>query len=70
LYELSQPGGQLVQCFALSKRCPGLALEFHTVGKADEPMLYVERQQHFAAMRRVLHGVEGARVVLANASKH
>ena len=45
----------------------GLALELQTVAKADDPMLYVERQQYLASMRRVLDGVEGARVVLTKA---
>ena len=45
----------------------GLALELNNVGKADDPMLYVERREHLAAVRRVLAGVEEARVVLAKA---
>jgi hypothetical protein len=47
----------------------GLSLELHTVSKADDPMLYVERQQYLAAMRRLLDGVEGARVILAKAKQ-
>jgi hypothetical protein len=45
----------------------GLALELHNVAKADDPMLYVERKQYLAAMRRVQAGVENARIVLAKA---
>jgi hypothetical protein len=45
----------------------GLALELHNVGKADDPMLYVERREYLTAMRRVQAGVEEARVVLAKA---
>jgi hypothetical protein len=47
----------------------GLALELYNVSKADDPMLYVERREYLAAMRRVLHGVESARVVLAKAKQ-
>jgi hypothetical protein len=47
----------------------GLAAELYNVSKADDPMLYVERQHYLAAMRRVLGGVESARVVLANAKQ-
>jgi hypothetical protein len=42
----------------------GLTFELDTVEKADDPILYVEGQQYLAAMRRVLHGVEDARVIL------
>jgi hypothetical protein len=45
----------------------GLALELHNVSKADDRMLYVERREYLAAMRRVQAGVEEARVVLAKA---
>jgi hypothetical protein len=45
----------------------GLSLELHNVSKADDPMLYVERREYLAAMRRVQAGVEEARVVLAKA---
>lgn len=51
----------------LDKLARGLALELHIVGKADDPMLYTERQQYLTAMRSVLHGVENARVTLAKA---
>jgi hypothetical protein len=42
-----------------------LALELHNVGKADDPMLYVERREYLAAMRRVQSGIEEARIVRA-----
>jgi len=45
----------------------GLAREINTVAKADDPMLYVERQAYLAAMRKTLAGVEAARVTLAKA---
>jgi hypothetical protein len=45
----------------------GLILELHKVETADDPMLYVERQQYLTAIRRVLHGVEDARVTLTKA---
>jgi hypothetical protein len=45
----------------------GLSLELHNVSKADDPMLYVKRQQYLSAMRRVQAGVEEARVVLTKA---
>jgi hypothetical protein len=43
----------------------GLSLELHNVSKADDPILYVERREYLADMRRVQAGVEEARVVLA-----
>jgi hypothetical protein len=45
----------------------GPALEISIVTKADDPMLYVERQTYLAAMRRALDGTEAARIVLAKA---
>jgi hypothetical protein len=47
----------------------GLSLELYNVSKADGPMLYVERREHHAAMRRVLNGFESARVVPAKAKQ-
>jgi hypothetical protein len=47
----------------------GIALEISNVTKADDPMLYVERQAYLAAMRRLLCGVESAYVVLAKARR-
>ena len=35
--------------------------------KADDPMLYLERQAYLTAMRQALSGIEGARVTLAKA---
>jgi hypothetical protein len=51
----------------LDELARGLAVELYNVGKADDPMLYVERREYLAAMRRVQAGVEEARVVLAKA---
>jgi hypothetical protein len=45
----------------------GVGLEISIVSKADDPMLYVERQVYLAAMRGTLGGIESARVVLAKA---
>jgi len=42
----------------------GLALEISRVDKAEDPMLYLERQACLAGLRRTLAGVETARVVL------
>jgi len=45
----------------------GIALEISVVAKADDPLLYLERQAYLAGLREMLGGVEGARVVLAKA---
>jgi hypothetical protein len=45
----------------------GIALEISTVAKADDQMLYLERQAYLAGMRLLLDGVEAARVVLVKA---
>jgi hypothetical protein len=47
----------------------GLSLELHNVSKAEDPMLYVERREYLAAMRRFQAGVEEERVVLAKAKQ-
>jgi hypothetical protein len=36
----------------------GLALEISIGSKADDSMLYVERQEYLSAMRRALTGIE------------
>ena len=46
-----------------------LALEISRVEKADDPMLYLERKKYLSAMRRLLAGVEAARVALAKAKQ-
>ncbi len=51
----------------LDELARGLAKELVRVGKADNPLLYVERRAYLGALRRVLAGVEEARVVLARA---
>ncbi len=43
----------------------GLGKELVLLGKADDPLLYVERKGYLDAPGRVLSGVEEARVVLA-----
>jgi hypothetical protein len=45
----------------------GIAREIQLVAKADDPMLYLERQAYLAGMRRLLNGIESARVVLVKA---
>jgi hypothetical protein len=60
----ADPSARLHLLDALSR---GLAMELQIVGKADDLMLYVGRSEYLAAMRRVLNGVEGARVVLVKA---
>jgi len=40
----------------------GLALDISTVGKADDPMLYLERQAYLGGLRKTLAGLESARV--------
>jgi hypothetical protein len=45
----------------------GIAREIQLVAKADDPMLYVERQAYLAGMRRLLNGIDSARVVLVKA---
>jgi hypothetical protein len=41
--------------------------EICQVEKADDPMLYLERQAYLTAMRQALSGIEGARVTLVKA---
>jgi hypothetical protein len=53
----------------LDRLSGGLALDISQVGKADDPMLYVERQGYLADLRRTLAGVESARVTLAKARR-
>jgi hypothetical protein len=45
----------------------GVALEISQVSKADDPLLYVERQEYLAGLRAMLAGLESARVALAKA---
>jgi hypothetical protein len=45
----------------------GIALEISVVAKADDPLLYLERQAYLANLRGILGGVEAARVVLVKA---
>jgi hypothetical protein len=45
----------------------GLMKEIVQVEKADDPMLYLERQAYLTAMRQFLSGIEGARVTLVKA---
>jgi hypothetical protein len=45
----------------------GVALEISQVGKADDPLLYVERQAYLTGLRQALTGFESARVALAMA---
>jgi len=45
----------------------GIAREISIVTKADDPLLYLERQAYFAGLRGILGGLEAARVVLAKA---
>jgi hypothetical protein len=51
----------------LDELARGLAKELVRVGEAKDPLLYVERKASLAALRRVVAGVEEARVVLARA---
>jgi isopentenyldiphosphate isomerase len=46
-----------------------VALEISIVTKADDPMLYVERQAYLAAMRQAMADIETAYVVLAKARR-
>ena len=45
----------------------GLAREISIVAKADDPLLYLERQQYLDARRKTQAGVESARVALVKA---
>jgi hypothetical protein len=45
----------------------GVALEISQVTKADDPLLYVERQAYLAGLHGMLAGLESARVALAKA---
>ena len=47
----------------------GLVKEIQLVERADDPMLYVERKEYLAAMRKMRAGVEDALVVLAKAKQ-
>ena len=44
-----------------------LAREISTVAKADDSMLYLERQAYLTGMRKLLDGIEAARVALVKA---
>ena len=45
----------------------GVAREISVVSKADDPLLYLERQAYLAALRGILGGLEAALVVLVKA---
>ena len=45
----------------------GLAKEAVVIKDGKDPLLYVERRDHLAALQDALAGVESARVVLAKA---
>jgi hypothetical protein len=45
----------------------GVALEISLVTKADDPLLYVERQAYLAGLRAMQAGFESARVALVKA---
>jgi hypothetical protein len=45
----------------------GLTRERVAWERAEDPLLYLERRAYLAAIRTAIHGVEGARVVLAKA---
>jgi hypothetical protein len=45
----------------------GIALEISIASKANDPLLYLERQAYLANLRGMLGGVEAARVVLVKA---
>jgi len=45
----------------------GIALEISIVSKADDPLLYLERQAYISNLHGMLGGVEAARAVLAQA---
>jgi hypothetical protein len=51
----------------LEELARGLAKEVAVVGDADDPMLYLERRKYLNAIRDALAGVDGARVILAQA---
>ena len=45
----------------------GLMKEVVLIREADDPLLYLERQDYLAALRAAVGGLEGARVTLARA---
>jgi hypothetical protein len=45
----------------------GFMKEAVLIGEADDPLLYLERQDYLAALRAAVGGLEGARVTLARA---
>jgi hypothetical protein len=45
----------------------GLMREFFLMGKGDDPLLYLERQDYLTAVKLAVSGLENARVVLAKA---
>jgi hypothetical protein len=51
----------------LDRLSRGIALEISIVSKADDPLLYLERQAYLANLHGMLGGVEAARVVLVKA---
>jgi hypothetical protein len=61
---LEQSAARIERLDELSR---GPGKELVLVGKADDPLLYVERRAYAEALHRVLSGVEGARVVLDQA---
>jgi len=48
----------------LDRLSRGISLEISIVSKANDPLLYLERQAYLANLRGMLGGVEAARVVL------
>jgi hypothetical protein len=51
----------------LEKLSLAFAMEQLIIGKGDDPLLYLERQEYLAALRAAVSGLEPARVVLAKA---
>ena len=47
----------------------GLAREISIVDKADDPMLYLERQAYLAGLRGMHGGIEAARLALVKAQQ-
>jgi hypothetical protein len=45
----------------------GLAKETVLIAECDDPLLYRERLDYLSAIRKVLAGVDGARIVLVKA---
>jgi hypothetical protein len=66
-----QPGMSTAEIASRVKRLDqlsrGVSLEISLVTKADDPLLYVERQAYLAGLRAMLVGLEDARVALAKA---